>query len=1198
MSNREEDSIQRNETNKQNTEEFAVVGIGASAGGLEALQEFFDHLPEASNMAFVIVQHLSPHYKSFMAELLEKHTSLRIKQVTDGMKIEPNFIYLNPPKNYIQLINGHFSLTTYPEVSGIHLPIDAFLESLATEKKQRAIAIILSGTGTDGSNGIKAIHEYGGMVMVQDGESAKFDGMPRNALSTGIVDFICAPFQLGEYLVQYVKRYVLGEREEEKNIAKDRVKDILTLLTRDNGVDFTGYKRDGIIRRIERRMKINNKQSLEEYLQYLEETQEEQGALQKDMLINVTHFFRDQEAFNIVKANVIPKIIENKQANGEQHVRIWVAGCSTGEEAYSLAMLFDEYLCKKEITLDVRIFATDLDKEAINYAAQGVYPASIEKDISKDLLDRYFEKQGDAYHIIKNIRRMIVFAPHNIIKDPPFVNMDFITCRNMMIYFQPDVQKKVLSLFHFALHPKGYLFLGPSESIGKLANLYVPLNRKWNIFAIRKSNQNTPNHTIRIDKESGRPVLQSSPVKIGEREMISGTNKLDDIYATIIEEYLPACVIVDRNYDIVHTSGPVNKYLTLPRGKITLNIFKLVSPSLSVAIGSAMHKVRKKNKEITFTNVKVKEGADLSEFITLSITNFAPHKYNGQYMMITFKDEAKPDKYPEDAQQSFHAQSTTTQRIRELELELQYAQESLQATIEELETSNEELQSTNEELIAANEELQSTNEELQSINEELITVNAEHQAKIQELLDLNNDIDNFLLSTKIGTIFLDRNMCVRRFTPAVTTLINLMDMDINRPISHITHQLKYNNLVEDAEHVLHSVMPLEKEIQSLHGQWYSMEILPYRTQDNVIKGVVITFVDITELKMANKELQKLSYAIHQIPNSIIITDLDGEIQYINPSFTAKTGYTGEEVIGQKLNLIENHEDYEENIQEEIIQTLTKGRNWYGELQSKRKNDEAFWERTAFLPIKNEEGEIIHFLKISEDITQQKKAEELLRKSEMLSAVGQLAAGIAHEIRNPLTALKGFIQLMMADGQGNEKYFQIMMGEFDRIELIITELLLLSKPHALSFQTEDIGIILNDVLMLIETHALMNQVDIIPVIPTPLPKIHCVENQLKQVLINVLKNAIESMPTGGSVDVHVSRKASGKIAIEITDQGKGIPQDKLARVGEPFFTTKEKGTGLGLMVSYKIIENHNGEIQIESELGKGTTVRIILPTVSI
>ncbi|XOS90738.1 chemotaxis protein CheB [Brevibacillus laterosporus] len=348
MSNREEDSIQRNETNKQNTEEIVVVGIGASAGGLEALQEFFEHVPETTNMAFVIVQHLSPHYKSFMAELLEKHTSLRIKQVTDGMQIEPDSIYLHPPKRYIQLINGHFSLTTYPEVSGIHLPIDAFLASLATEKKQRAIAIILSGTGTDGSNGIKAIHAYGGMVMAQDCDSAKFDGMPRSALSTGVVDFICAPFQLGELLVHYVKRYVLGEMEEVQNNAEDQVTEILTLLTRYNGIDFTGYKRDGIIRRIERRMKINNKESLEEYLQFLEETQEEQGALQKDMLINVTHFFRDQEAFHIVKTNVIPNIIENKQANGEQHVRIWVAGCSTGEEAYSLAMLFDEYLCKRK----------------------------------------------------------------------------------------------------------------------------------------------------------------------------------------------------------------------------------------------------------------------------------------------------------------------------------------------------------------------------------------------------------------------------------------------------------------------------------------------------------------------------------------------------------------------------------------------------------------------------------------------------------------------------------------------------------------------------------------------------------------------------------------------------------------------------------------------------------------------------------
>ncbi|MBL0386438.1 PAS domain-containing protein [Tumebacillus sp. ITR2] len=1165
-----------------------IVGIGASAGGLEALERFFDFVPSATGASYVIVQHLSPEHKSFMAELLARHTTMHISVVTNELKIEPNQIYLIPPRKFMTVRDGVLRLNDYATKRDSLQPIDDFFESLAGDQGSNAIAVILSGTGTDGTRGIRAIHDVGGLVMVQSEASAAFEGMPRSAISTGLVHHVQTPEELARKLLGVLVPLDTNDVEE-------ILPALYQLLKDSHGIDYSGYKRAGVVRRVERRMKLKSISSPVGYREYIESHPEEISALQKDLLIGVTHFFRDPEAFAALYEKVIPSIVEHKLKSGEKEIRVWVSACSTGEEAYTVAMLFQQYLREHGHDLDLRIFATDLDQESVQYASLGNYPLQLEEDVPKEYVERYFIRHGDAYQVTKELRKPIVFAPHNIIQDPPFLNMDLVTCRNMMIYFEADVQKKVLSLFHFSLNKYGYLFLGPSESVGKLTHLFEHYDKRWNIFRHAITSP-----TMQVKTQTTLDMLGSAgtTVRQGNRELThtpvpQPLRKLDDVYSMLIEEYMPPSILLDGNNDVVHTFGDLSKYLVIPRGKLSFNIHKMVSTPLSVFIGTALHKVRKNDQPVRYLNVAIPgvEGQQIT--VNITVKKFKAAR-NNDLLLLLF-EESDNETIPTLIPTPYNPDDNVKLRIEELERELSYARESLQATIEELETSNEELQATNEEMIAANEEMQSTNEELQSVNEELFTVNAEHQRKILELTELNNDMDNFLISTKIGTIFLDHDLCIRRFTPAVTKVIHLLEIDIGRPLSHMSHRLKYDRLLEDAREVLTHVVPTEREIQTVEGDWYSVGILPYRTVENQIKGVVVTFVDITDLKRANQELQKLSYAIQQSPSTMLIADVEGKVEYVNATYSRLTGYELNEVLGRSMRDLHEVSGAGGVEFEEIWRTIRQGRRWSGELESLRKDGLSRWEQVSFLPLQNETGETIHFLKTSQDITEHKRTEELLRKSEMHSAVGQLAAGIAHEIRNPLTALKGFLQLLHVEGDKNETYVKIMSSEFVRIEQIINELLMLSKPHELNFHRANLAVILNDVLMLLETQAIMNQIHINSELANPLPFVECVENQIKQVLINMLKNAMEAMPSGGEITFTVRRHDQNHVLIRIQDQGIGIPEEQLRRIGEPFYTTKDKGTGLGIMVSKKIIEDHGGRFQISSIVGVGTTIDIILPT---
>lgn len=948
-----------------------IVGIGASAGGLDALEKFFKNMPLENDMSFIVVQHLSPDYKSLMGELLAKFTDMPIKKVEDGMSVEGGCIYLIPPKKNMTIIEKTLYLSDIDQSRGLNLPIDIFFRSLAEDQGETAIGIVLSGTGSDGTNGIRAIKESGGMIMAQDEFSAQFDGMPKSAIFTGLVDYVLPAEEMGIKLIEYISRrskFVVDKSEIFENKSDDAINKIFTLMRNIIGLDLTHYKQSTVLRRIERRMSIHQIQNLESYYIFLRQSKNEVKTLCGEVLIGVTKFFRDTEAFEIILDKVIPEIFNNKQEN--ELIRVWVAGCSTGEEAYSIAILIQEYITKSGRKNEVKIFATDFDKDAIEFAGAGMYPASIAADVSSEILKKYFVYHGEYYMVSRQIREMLIFASHNLIQDPPFNKMDLISCRNLMIYFQPVLQKKVLSYFHYSLNSNGILFLGSSETTGEMSMHFAPIDNKWKIYRHKGEGRIVADSLDILQNGLGTESKLhrfTTSFRVG-----NSTKVLEQLYKVLIKNYIDPSIVIDENYDIILICGGANRYLKVPEGHPSLNIMNMLPKETAIPLAAALRKAFKDNKEIRFQSYGTKDKKESESFDV--VVSLIPKELIQQRIAVIVFKEIKEAKIEVNEIYNLEIDNNASERIKVIEQELQYTRENLQATIEELETSNEELQATNEELLSSNEELQSTNEELQSVNEELITVNSEYQMKIVELTELNNDMDNLLSSTHIGTVFLDRDLNIRKFTPAVTKVINLMEQDIGRPISHISHNLVGADLVENSKHVLQTLIPVEKEVQRLDGEVFLKGIHPYRTRDNMIKGIVITFVNITEIKKATDEILKLSYAVEQSPAMILITDLKGNIQYANKKFFEQCGYRREEVIGNNARILRSGVT-DESVYKDLWKTITNGKKWTGEFCNKKKNGERFWEMASISPIKVGNGGYSSFIKISEDITDKKIKEE-------------------------------------------------------------------------------------------------------------------------------------------------------------------------------------------------------------------------------
>jgi len=857
---------------EQGRSKLRVVCVGASAGGLEALEAFFTHLPPDTGMAFVVIQHLAPDFKSLMGELLRRHTIMPIHVADNGMMLEPNTVYLIPPKADMIVAAGALLLTERDTSKGLNLPIDLFMRSLATDCGENAVGIILSGTGSDGSNGIMAVHQAGGIVLIQDPESAAFDGMPNSGIATGSAHAVLPPAEMPDFLVNGP---LTGSAAGPKlagpfdTAEEELYSPVFRMLSDHYGVDFLQYKLATISRRIDRRMRLVGCSGIEDYMRKLASDIVELGNLYEDLLIGVTEFFRDPEAWDRLRRHLFPGLFEAASGEKDREIRVWVAGTATGEEAYTVAILLTEAAEEARWTGPIRVFATDLHKASIEFASQGVYPESVAANIGPERLRRFFTHRSDGrYAVSADLRRLVVFAQNSLLTDPPFTKLDLITCRNVLIYLQPGAQRRALSLFHFGLRRGGGLMLGPSEALGDLESEFDTLDRRYKIYTKRRDGR------LPVALRDLRPtnVVDAQRYAFPYSRPGSSTAQQDLMraYDTLLDQYMPPSYLVDAAGNLIHTFGRASELLQAPSGRSTMQLEMQIVPELRMALSTALRRVDRDGEPVSFGGIRVqRDGGEV--VIRLIARPLLKQRRDGMILVVAEFEESPPLAMlpPSTAVPARDTEAPIdTDHIRYLEAELRYAREHLQATIEELETTNEELQATNEELMASNEELQSSNEELHSVNEELYTVNREYEDKIEELTQLTADMENLLHSTQIGTVFLDSQLRVRRFTAQAVNHFNLMAQDVGRPLLHLTRNFEYDDLETALREVLTSNLPRQAEIRHDNGSWYLMRLHPYRTASGATNGIVLTFIDIQTIKLVgasllrrSEELQSFAYAV-------------------------------------------------------------------------------------------------------------------------------------------------------------------------------------------------------------------------------------------------------------------------------------------------------------------------------------------------
>jgi len=843
---------------------FPIVGIGASAGGPEALEQFLVHVPENSGMAYVIIQHLDPTQKGMLPELLQRISKMKVLQVKDRMRVNPNFVYVIPPNKSMSISKGVLHLADPIEIRGLRLPIDFFMRSLAIDRRELAIGVVLSGMGSDGSLGLSAIKENNGIVLVQDPATAKFDSMPRNAIESVTIDIVAPSNELPVSLMKLMRHIPATEPTQTfEPQDKNSLEKIISLLRTRTGNDFSLYKKNTLYRRIERRMGIHKVSKIASYVSFLNQNPKEVEILFKELMIGVTNFFRDAPVWEKLKESVLPNLISVLQEGSI--LRAWVAGCSTGEEAYSLAIVFKETLEKIRPNEGIllQIFATDLDNEAIETARRGIFPVNITADVSDERLSRFFTVQDDYYRVNSEIREMVVFAQHNIIMHPPFTKLDILTCRNLLIYMDSELQKKLLGLFYYSMNPEGIMLLGSSETLGTQSHLFVPIENKLRIYQ-------------RFEKTVELPVLYDFPSSFSrskqthpeQKTPIKPSKNIEEVAdKLLLQHFSPPGVLVDENGDIIYISGRTGKYLEPAVGKANLNIFAMLREGLRNEFSVAFRRAILKKEVEILHNLKVgTNGGTQNLNITIKWID-QPGLLNGM-LMIIFTDLPKAPEVELTTRKA--RKNININRQTKLEEELQHTREEMQNSTEEMQSAQEELKSTNEELQSTNEELQSTNEELtsskeemQSLNEELQTVNAELQSKISDYMDVNNDMKNLLNSTDIATLFLDKDLKIKRYTPQATKIFKLIKSDIGRQFTDQVSDLIYPELAEDANEVLKTLVFIKKQIPTKDERWFSIRIMPYRTFDDKIDGLVITFFNITDLKLMETKLTE-NEQMHQL----------------------------------------------------------------------------------------------------------------------------------------------------------------------------------------------------------------------------------------------------------------------------------------------------------------------------------------------
>ena len=955
-----------------------IVGIGASAGGLEAFEKFLGHMPPDSGMAYVMVPHLDARHRSAMTELLQRYTKMQVVEIADGMKAEPNRVHVIPPDGTLTIERGTLRVAR-PRGQGN--TIDTFLRSLAEDQEEHAIGVILSGSGSDGALGIKAIKEHGGLTVAQTSLSSRFDSMPHSAVATGLVDFVLPVEEMPAKLVEHAQHLSTTRDKRSAEVLREgggkQLHKIYTLLRTKTGHDFSRYKDSTFIRRVQRRMQVMQLSSVPDYVDLLRKDAREIELLFRDLLIGVTQFFRDARAFEALASEVIPKLIANKKR--EDQIRVWVAGCASGEEAYSLAILLREQLARVDAPPRVQIFATDIDDQALEVARAGRYAEASVRDISPERLERFFAKDGDGYRVAKEVREMCIFSMHNLIKDAPFSRLDLVSCRNLLIYLDATLQNRIIPLFHFALRKGGHLFLGSSENVTQHSKLFTRVDGRHRIFRARPGavERSAIEFPLAAGTYRGHPVAEQGTTPATVEESVSRRAM------RLVESYAPAYVVVDEHQDVLRFSGRTGKYIQPSAGAASLNVFSLLATGLRSDVRAALHKAMTTGRKVVQENVYVAVSGG-QQSLNIIIEPVPAADGGGHFFVVLFQDVG-PVKTHEASEARPGTDTQKNEAIAHFEAELLATRERLQTTVEELETvneemkaSNEEFQSVNEELQSSNEELETSKEELQSVNEELETVNAELNSKVDSLERAISDRKNLLESTQIATLFLDDTLRIKSFTPAITDIFHLIETDYGRPVTDIVTRLAYDGLERDVRKVLRSLAPIEHEVRLGDGSaTYMMRILPYRTIDNVIGGVVITFVDITERKRNEEDLARLASVVGTSHEAIIGMTLDGTITTWNAGARRMYGHSAEEAIGQPWSIVMPADRSDElhamveGIKRSRAATIT-------DAERVARDGRLLHVAWSVSPIRDPAGQLIGLSAIERDITERKQAEERQR----------------------------------------------------------------------------------------------------------------------------------------------------------------------------------------------------------------------------
>jgi two-component system CheB/CheR fusion protein len=1182
-----------------------VVGIGASAGGLEPLSLFFDNLPRDTGMAFVIVQHLSPDFKSLMNELLARHTLLPIHLVEDGMTVEADHVYLIPAKKEMIVSGGRLLLSERERQQELTLPIDVFFRSLAQDYGNRAIAIVLSGGGSDGSRGIRHVHDAGGVVIAQDLETAQFDGMPKAAMETGVVDHVLRPEHMPRMLRERADRGAVTRQDTASgDLARPKGLDgVYRVLEAEFGLDFNHYKPSTVTRRIERRLGLTQAHSVDEYLTRLKTERAELDALYRDLLIGVTKFFRDPEAFALLEQEILPEMLQREPRNAP--LRLWVAGCATGEEAYSLAILLQDLMAMHG-ERPIKIFATDVHRGSLEQATLGIYGQDAISNVSGERLARYFSQNGDTYQVVPELRQMVVFAQHNVISDAPFTRVDLITCRNLLIYLQPPAQQRVLSFFHFALSQGGVLFLGPSESLGPVADGFDTVDKHWQLY--RKSAEvRTP---VDARRRSGSAIRGRFPVPPAVTPARHSLGQLMSVYDTLLEECLPPSLILTERGELVHAFGGAAQLLRLRDGRQSLDVLDLVDADLKMILAGGVKRALAERTPVVFNGVRVRPDDQLCRVTVRSIAS----RTGARHVIVSFESQIAQGKPSASSMPiQIDVDQVSQQQLAALEAELGTTKESLQAAIEQLEASNEELQASNEELQSSNEELQSTNEELQSVNEELYTVNAEYQRKIAELTELTNDMDNLLASTEIGTIFLDGQLRIRKFTPRVTDLFGLLPHDVGRSIETFAHKMHHPELVEDLRRVLESGLPVERDLSNLDSKCLFLRILPYRAK-GVVDGVVLTLIDVTGLKAAEDALFHERYLLNSllgtVPDAIYFKDTRGRYIRCNDAMatrlgvanpTAAIGKTAFDMPAQDAAMAMHRED-------EAMLRSGQPQHYRLEKRTNQDGDEA-WDTVTRLPLVDRGNSIVGVIAIFRDVTEQVRAKAKI--DDEVRRRDQFLAMLSHELRNPLGAVvTATAMLKAADSQSNVhgRTVDVLERQSRQMARLLDDLLDASRVTQnkieLRRRVVDLRSIAAEAADVVRPQAQDRQLALdVDLDAEPLWVLGDV-TRLQQVQVNLLSNAVKYTPSGGRITLQATRDGNGAAVVRVADTGAGIPAHMLESVFDLFVQAKhtldhaDGGLGVGLTLVRALVEMHGGTVQAHSNGdGHGSEFSFKLPLTS-